>query len=157
MAQQRVATAGPDRFLLGIVAGTVVLLVVSVIVVVMLRRSPVPVDPGSPAGVVQAYVEAMRTGDYPRAYGYLTPEARATANARNWSYSTPGSDDSIRIVIEPTAEDAATATVRIDVTRFSPHGGPFGSSTIHHDLNVRLVRVDGSWLIDQPVEPYALY
>jgi hypothetical protein len=154
MAQERSAKIGPDRFLLGIVVGAMLLLVVSAIVVVVLRRSPVAIDPSSPSGVVQAYAEAMRAGDLTRAYSYLTPEARATATARNWSSSTPGYDNSIRIVVEPMSEDASTATVRVSVTRFSVRGGPFSSSTTHHDLTVRLVREGGSWLLDQAVEPY---
>jgi hypothetical protein len=157
MAQERTATAGPDRFLLGIVAGAGLLLVVSVIVVVvMMRRSPVTIDPSSPSGVVQAYAEAMRAGDRTRAFGYLTPEARATAIARNWSTSTPGYDDSVRIVVEPISEDASTATVRVSVTRFYARSQPFfGSSTTHTDRTVHLVRQDGAWLIDEALEPYA--
>ena len=155
MAQERTAKIGPDRFLLGIVVGAMLLLVVSAIVVVVLRRSPVAIDPSSPTPAwsrptlrrCEQAISRVRIATSRQRHAL--PRRRATGRHRH-----PDTTRRIRIVVEPMSEDASTATVRVSVTRFSVRGGPFSSSTTHHDLTVRLVREGGSWLLDQAVEPY---
>src|SRR4051794_21568354 len=109
MSQQEASTAdhpkpagGQDRFLLAIVVGTILLVVVSVVVVTLFGRDrpAVPADPNSPAGLVQAYIEAARDGDRAKARSYLTREARAQAEARDRQDTYgPTRDDNVRIVV----------------------------------------------------------
>jgi len=150
--------AGRDRFLLAIVAGTVLLVVVSILVVFLYgraRTSP-PADPNSPAGVVQAYVEATRNGEVEKARGYLTREARAQAEARDRQNTyRPTVDDNVRIVIEPATVTDTTAEVKVSISRFYARSDPFSSSNYHRDTSVRLVREDGAWRISQPLDAYA--
>ena len=159
MAQQRSATLGPDRFLLGIVAGAVLLIVASVIVVLFVRQlpPPAPPDPNSPTGVVQAYIEAIRAGDLDRARGYLTAEARTASLTRSWPSYPPTNDDNVRIVVEPVREDATTAEVRITVSRYYSRPGPFSARSSHNDYTARLVREDGAWRMNPALEPYVFY
>jgi hypothetical protein len=156
MAESRTSAPGADRFLLGIVAGAVLLIVASVMLVLVVRQSPPPPppDPSSPVGVVQAYIEALRAGDLDRARGYLTVEARASAVARNWPTYPASVNENLRIVVEPVREDTSTAEVRVALSRFSAQPGPFSSSTSRSELTVRLIREDGAWRINQPLEPY---
>ncbi|MDP8924960.1 MAG: ARC6/PARC6 family protein [Chloroflexota bacterium] len=151
---------GADRFLLGIVVGSVALILVGIAAVFFLDRprSAQAVDPISPAGVVQAYVEAIRAGDRDRAYDLLSRAARAdlrrdTYRERFPSYSST-SDPGTRVVIEPVSETGDTAEVKVTISRFATRSDPFSAGTYHRDVTVRLVREDGAWRISQPAEPY---
>jgi hypothetical protein len=63
-----------DRFLIAIAAGAVALIVVGIIVAALGigRGQTVTLDPRTPDGAVQSYVEALRAGDLERAYGLLS-------------------------------------------------------------------------------------
>ena len=151
--------AGRDRFLLAIVAGTLVLVVVSVASVLMLGRSrPSPADPNGPAGVVYGYIEAVRAGDTARARGYLASQARADFDDRNrQSPIRPTPDDQVRIVVETTAATDTSAEVKVTISRFYARSDPFSSGTSHHDVTARLVKEDGAWKISVPPLAYELY
>lgn len=159
-AQQIRPGGGQDRFLLAIVAGTIVLVLASIVVVFVFgraRTSPPP-DPNSPAGVVHAYVEAVRDGDIERARTYLTRTARAEVEVRDRQSSyRPTRDDNVRIVVETVSTTETSAEVKVTISRFYARSDPFSSSTSHYDTSVRLTREDGSWRIAQPIEPYTFY
>lgn len=159
MAEPTPPPAGPDRFLVGIVAGALGLVALAVAAAALAARAPAPPppDPASPAGVVQAYVEALRAGEADRAYAYLSTTARANVSLdefRRRLYPPYTSDASaVRVLIAPTAVSADRAEVRVTISRFSARADPFSASTTHYDLTVRLVREDGAWRISQPLEP----
>jgi hypothetical protein len=159
MTEQRTATAGPDRFLIGIVGGAILLILVSIVVVLLVGRSrpTPPADRDGPAGVVQAYIEAWRAGDVERAQSYLTRQARATAQSRDRSPYSPAVNDNVRIVVETVSSDADAAEVKVTISRFYARSDPFSANTSHRDVTVRLVREDGAWRISQPIEPYVFY
>lgn len=159
-ADQPRAVGGPDRFLLAIVAGTILLVIVSIVIVVLFGRarpSPPP-DPNSPAGVVYAYVEAARNGEPEKARSFLTRSARAQAEARDRQDTyRPSRDDNVRIVVETESMSETAAEVKVTISRFYARSDPFSSSTSHRDVTVKLVREDGVWRISQPLEPYTFY
>src|SRR5688572_15671799 len=165
MSQQEVSAAqeprqapGQDRFLLAIVAGTILLVVVSVAVVFLFGRARTssPPDPNIPAGVVHAYVEAVRAGEMERARSYLTRAARAQAGSRDRQDSyRPPRDDNVRIVVETVSSSETAADVKVTTSRFYARSDPFSSSTSHYDVTVKLIREDGVWRISQPIEPYS--
>lgn len=156
------ATAGPDRFLLGIVAGAVVLIVISLVIVIVGNR-PVerpPADPETPIGVVEAYIEALRVGNLDRAREMLSQSARAELSAQDYrerfgGYTT-SSDSERRILIEPIEVGTDQAQVRVTISTFSTGPEPFSASSYHRDVTVYLTREDGDWRISRPYEPYAL-
>ena len=170
MSQQDVSTAAPapgagkpasgnDRFLLGIVVGTLLLVLVSVVLVLVYGRDRAapPPDPESPAGVVYAYVGAVRAGEVERARSYLTRTARAEAEARDRQNPyRPTSDNNVRIVVDTVTTTDTTAEVKVTISRFYARSDPFSSNTSHRDVTVRLTREDGLWRIAQPIEPYTL-
>jgi hypothetical protein len=148
---------GTDRFLLAIVAGVVLLILVSIVVVFTTRgpRPTPPADPASIVGIVQGYVEATRAGDAEKARSFLTREARAQSEERSKQnpYS-PTYDNNVRIIVEATAQTETTAEAKVTVSRFYANSDPFSSSTSHRTITVRLIREDGQWRITQPLEPY---
>jgi hypothetical protein len=167
MSQQEASTpeqprpaGGQDRFLLAIVAGTVLLVVVSIVVVMLFGRArpAPPADPNSPAGVVQTYIEAVRNGEIEKARTYLTREARAQAMARDrQDQYRPTRDDNVRIVVNTVSEADTTAEVKVTISRFYARSDPFSSNTSHYDVSVKLIREDGNWRISQPVDPFMYF
>jgi hypothetical protein len=152
---------GADRFLLAIVAGTIVLVVVAILAVFLFGRwrTAPPADPDSPAGVVQSYVEAVRSGEIERSRTLLTREARTQAEARDRQNAYPSSTprtDNLRIVVQTVSTTDTHAEVKVTLSRFYARSDPFSSGTSRYDLTVRLIREDGAWRITQPIEPYSL-
>jgi hypothetical protein len=149
----------PDRFLLGIVGGSVGLIAIGIVAVVLAARGPAPpaVDPDSPVGVVQAYLEAVRSGDSPRARGLLTTSARETFDRQKESHPRPvqAGGTQRRILIEPVETGPERAEVKVTVSRTSARSEPFSTGAYHQELNARLVREGGAWRLAQPIEPWA--
>lgn len=152
-----------DRFLLGIVAGAVVLVVVGIGAVLATSRSATvrPVDPNSPVGVVQGYVDAVREGDLDRAYGYLSRVAQQSVPLDEYRRRSlrpfVNDSDEQRVLVEAVMVGTDTASVKVTISRFSARPNPFSAGTYHRDMTVSLVREDDGWRISRPVEPYPLY
>ena len=147
----------PDRFLLGILAGIVLLLLVALISVVALRRPTPDLPAGTPGGVVQRFYNALEQRDYAQAYSFLGGaitntlrlEDFVTFNAQNGSN---GQQTRGRIDSEKTTGDQSTVTV--SVTHFYSSGGPFsGSSEYTTSETFTLRREAGAWRITSL--PYA--
>jgi hypothetical protein len=159
MADSAPAARGSDRFLVGIVVGAVALAALSIAAVLVVGRTPAPraADPDAPVGVVQRYVEAVRTGDVDAAYRELSRSAQAGLSLdemRRRFQRQGGSNGEQRILIEPVSVDGDRAEVKATVSRFTARADPFSVGTSHQDVTVRLVREDGAWRINQPVGPY---
>ncbi|MFP5311870.1 MAG: hypothetical protein ACLGH7_05615 [Actinomycetes bacterium] len=137
----------PDRILLALGAG-VVLLVVVALAVVFTRGDPAPLDEGSPAGVVQRYSKAVIDGDTSTAQTYLTEGAKS--RCRGTYEGEPGP---ARVVLISTTERTGSATVRVSIVQ-SSQGGPFGPSEYEMEDSFLLLKVNGKWMIDQA--PYRL-
>lgn len=160
MSEGAATSAGPDKFLVGITVGAVLLVVLGIAAVFVVRRAPAPAPPdlSTPAGVVQAYADALRAGEVDRAYGLLSRSAREAMpidqfrRAATMPYRP--ADNERRVLIEPLREEGDAAEVRVTVSRFSAGGSPFSAQTSHQDVTVQLVREDGAWRIVRPAEPY---
>lgn len=150
--------SSPDRFLIGIVVGAIALVIIGVVVAVMGGRSPAPVDPNSPAGVVAAYVEATRTGDYDAADAKLSRAAIAQRDRDRTVRRPigPASDSNVSIAVETTRQTDDSATARLTVTRFYGSPSLFGSNRSTSEYLVPLVREDGAWRINQPIYEYQI-
>ena len=161
MAETVASGQRPDRFLVGIVVGALLLIVLGIAAVFVAGRTPstTVADPSSPVGVVQAYVEALRAGDADRAYGYLSGSAQASVPRDQYlqrfpRFSPP--NEASRLLIEPGTIGPDTAEVKVTISRFNSGGAPFSANTYHQDVTVRLTMENGAWRIVQPAEPYPL-
>ena len=137
----------PDRILLSLV-GVVVVLVVVALAVVFTRGEPAPLDGASPAGVVQRYSKAVIDGDSTTAQSYLTDAAKSRCRGAYYGEPAPA-----RVVLVSTTERPDSATVKVSIVR-SSQGGPFGPSEYEMEDSFALLKVAGTWKIDQP--PYPL-
>lgn len=145
---------GTDRFLIGIVAG-VVLLVGVVIGVALLRSHEVSYQPeDTPEGVAHNYLLALQWEDYERAYGYLSPTLPGyPASAREftddvednaWSFGRYDDDVSLAVEAVKVTDDRAEVSVRR--TSFYS-GGVFDSGQYSTTFDMTLHREGGEWKV----------
>jgi hypothetical protein len=132
----------PDRTLLAILAALAVLVIVA-LAVVFTRGDPAPLDPATPAGVVQQYAAAVIGGDETAAAAYLSDAARNRCGAADRSGA-----DRLRVTLVATTERADSADVSVLITLVEG-GGPFGSSEYQVEDVFDLAKTGDKWLIDR--------
>lgn len=152
----------PDRPLLAIVAGILVLIVGGLVAVVVAGRLPAapPPDPATPAGVVTSYIASLRAGDPERAYALLSRSARAAISQerfrRDYGSLQSGGNPQTRLQVETTRETADRAEVRVTITTFNVNDRPFSTSSYSQDWLIPLVYEDGLWRMNQPIDAFWL-
>lgn len=155
----------PDRFLIGIVAGLIVLLIAAAISVIFLRQPAQDLPADSPGGTVQRFYTALQKSDYAGAYNYLSDSMSNKPNLvefinYNTSYYPNGyhNSDQQRIRIDNITVNGDDATVPVAVTTYYDSGGPFGSSGDYTSTEVfSLHRDNGTWLITIAPPQYLPY
>lgn len=140
--------SGPDRALALLVGSVVSLAVVAGVVVA--NRSVPDVDPGTPEGVVQEFLQHIVDGDYPAAADLLAPSSGCDLSDVSAAYAP----ESARVVLEDSAVDGDRAVVTVDVTEGSGDD-LFGSSGYSHTERITVERDDGAWKIAG--SPWLLY
>ena len=143
-----------DKFLLGIVAGAVVLVGVVLAIAFLRPKQPAYQPDDTPEGVANNYLLALQLEEYERAYGYLSPSlpgypGDAGAFERNvrdnrWSF---GYNQDVSLAIEAvnvTSYDRARIVVR--QTTFY-RGGLFQSSQYSSTFDMILRREEGVWKV----------
>jgi hypothetical protein len=141
------SSAKPDRTLiviLSVIGGIVVLALVAV----FLRPPAAPLDPASPAGVVQAYSAAVIDGDTLAARQYLVQGLR-----EDCAPADPTPSQRVQVTLVSTEERDEEAVVRVSLL-VSYGSGPFGSGDYEDSDSFQLVKEDGTWVIR--TAPYAL-
>ena len=126
---------------LAIFVGAVVLLAVIAGVFVANRASP-DLNPGTPEGVVQEYLQAVFAGDYPVAADLLSPSSGCHASDLAAGYVP----ESARIVLDHSAVNGDHAVVTVNVTE-GTGGGPFDSPGYSHTERITVQRDGGVWKI----------
>lgn len=147
----------PDRSLLYIGVGIVVLVAAATIAVLLVEsRQARSFDIATPEGVVQHHLAAYEDGDYDAAWASFSSDVQSMMPldeyrraARDFgSYSNLGSR---RILFDATEIDGARARVRLTVEEYY-EGGPFGGGDMFRSSrDITLVREAGQWLIDDPL------
>lgn len=150
------ASSAPDRSLLAIGVGIVVLVVVAVIAVVALGSREAPsFSADTPEGVVQRHLAAAEDEDYEAAWGYLSEAVQEDLTleeyrraARDYGYY---GQQSRRVLFDRSEVDGDRARVWLTVEEYYG-GGPFGGGeTYRSERQIALVREDGAWRIDDPL------
>jgi hypothetical protein len=157
-----VEARGPDRTLLYIGVGILALVAIAAAVVLLLGgREPESFPADSAEGVVQRHLSAFEEGDLEAAHTYFSSEVRSEMDldayeqvARDYGMFPP--ESSRRVLFDRTEADGDRARVHLTVEEYFG-GGPFGGGeTYRSPREIRMVREDGSWRIDEPllgVEP----
>jgi hypothetical protein len=119
-------------------------LVVVALVAVGLARETPELDPSTPEGTVQAYMEAVFAGDQEAAAEYTEGECDP-----NIGGGAPVEGVSATLV--SVEGDDAQATVVVKLSQ--PTTDPFGGLSEWQEW-FNLINRDGTWMIQQPVWPY---
>ena len=145
---------GTDKFLVGIVAG-IVLLVGAVLVVAFLRPNQPAYQPDdTPEGAAHNYLLALQLDEYERAYGYLLPTLPGHPDSldaferdiedRRWNFGYDGDD--VSLAIESVDVSGYRAKIVVRRTQFS-RGGLFDSGQSSYTFEMTLRREAGAWKV----------
>lgn len=143
----------PDKFLIAIVAG-IVLLIAAAFLVVLLQPSPEYQAEDTPEGVTHNYLLALQREEYDRAYRYLSPSLPGYPHSPDTFYRDVGSiwslrdlqEGSVTLTVESSQITGERAVVSVRQTTF--YGGELfdsGQSTSFLDVDLRLE--EGEWKI----------
>ena len=145
-----------DRFLIGIIAGIVLLVVVAVIVVLVRDQAGEYVAADRPEGVAHNYFLAIQRLDYDRAYSYLSDELKSKPDLDDFITNIDNfgdrSEASLKIGQSTITNDRARVEVSVTTYR---RGGLFdsGSYTNWTTAHFRLTS-DGAWQLLEFPYPY---
>jgi hypothetical protein len=142
-----------DKFLIGIVAG-IVLVVAAAFATLLLRPPAAYVADDTPEHIVHNYLLALQRRDYERAYGYLLPSLagypRSVADFSSHIINSPWEFEpdtqSSTFEIDPAVVSGDSATVAVH-RRVFYEGGLLGSGNYPTTFSVRLQRAgsDRPW------------
>jgi len=154
-----------NRSLLYVALGVVALAVVTIVVVLLAggrEAAEFPAD--SPEATLQAYLAAYDEGDLDAAHAYFSAGVRDHMDRQAYQQAV----DSWGVGTEPDRTvlfDSATGTgdrVQLHLIVEEFYGDGLSGDTYRSPRDVRLVREDGEWRIDQaliwldpaPIEPF---
>ncbi len=149
-----------DRWLMGMVAGAVLLVVAGFpLLLVVQSRPPEMLPEDTPAGVLQRYLLAQQEGRYDDADGYLseTVKARQKQLEKDGRPIRPqrppvNNRPSTRIVLEDVQTHSETTQVTVAITSFSaPSPTDAHEYTTTQTFDLR--REQGAWKITAPDYP----
>jgi hypothetical protein len=127
-----------------VLPGLGVLAVVALVAVGLLRETP-ELDPATPEGTVQAYLDAVFAGDLEAAAQYTEGQCDPNLGVPG----TPTQGVSASLVSSEVNDQTATVIVQLSQTSNDPF---IGVSEWQEWFN--LINRDGVWLIQEPVWPF---
>jgi hypothetical protein len=147
---------GTDRFLIGIVAGAVLLVAVVLAIALLAPNRPGYRPDDTPDGVAHNYLLALHLEDYARAHSYLSPtlpgypagagEFAAGVESRRWNFASL--DDDVSLAVESVRGTGDRVRVLVRETRFY-EGGLFDLGHHSSTFDLVLVREEGAWRISE--------
>jgi hypothetical protein len=131
-----------------IVAGIGLVVVIVVAALLSAGSDVTTLDPASPEGVVQGYLDATLAGDYATANTYLSAERQQQcADIVGYRNYVP---ENSRVVLREVTSSGDSATVKVEVTE---GGGGLGGGWTHEEW-YQLQREGDRWVITQAPWPY---
>ena len=142
-----------DKFLIGIVAGIIVLVVVAVVVVLARGQNEEYMADDTPEGVAHNYFLAIQRKDFDKAYGYLSDEIEEKPNLDEFIASVDSQNETA-LKLGRTTIDNDRARVELSITNYYG-GGPFDSGR-YTNRETAYLRQDanGNWKIFEFPYPY---
>lgn len=136
----------PNR-VLAIIVGVIIAAAI-LVTIFSSTKSIVQLDPGTPKGTVQVYLEAVFAGNNDQAAKFLAPESGCKVADLDRAYVMKNAR--VDFVKSEIVGDTAQVWVTVNI----PTGGPF-ETFMTEDHTLRLIRVNGSWLLTGV--PWPLY
>lgn len=141
---------GPVRPVLIVVGAVIVLIAAAIVSVATLGSRTATYPEGSPEAAFQGYLAAFVERDYEASYAYFSDGVKARLSYGQYvdeCTSRAASGEDVRVLIERADVSGERATLRLVIERYYASG--LQSSRYRSPGEVRLVRVDGRWRIDQ--------
>lgn len=141
-----------DKFLIGIVAG-ILLLVVIAFVITLIRPEPMYQAEDNPKSVAHNYLLALQKQNYERAYGYLSPTLRGypasaakfTQDVLAWLWTFRLNADTT-LAVTSARTTGSQAVVKVRESRFYDDG-LLGRNQYTTTFEIRLQIERGEWKI----------
>ena len=141
-----------DKFLIGIVAG-IVLIVIVAFVITMTRPEATYQADDTPKGVAHNYLLALEMGEYERAYGYLSPTLKCypastekfTEDVESGSWRFRANVDN-NLSVKSAEVTGNRATVKVLESRFNG-GDLFNGNQQTSVFEMELRLEDGAWKV----------
>jgi hypothetical protein len=130
----------------------IALAVIVALSVVALTREPVSLDPNTPEGVVQQYLQAISDEDYVAAHGFLSSEIQADCSAAD--IATNNYYDTFNAVLGDVIEVGDRVTVEASIQSGSTALDP-GSNGYYEQFV--LIKENGEWVLSEDPWPYFTY
>ena len=130
----------------------IALAVIVVLSVVALTREPVSLDPSTPEGVVQQYLQAISDEDYVTALSYNSEEILADCSASD--IATNNYYDTFNAVLGDVTEIGDRVTVEASIQSGSAALDP-GRDGYYEQFV--LIRENGEWVLTEDPWPYFTY
>lgn len=144
---------GPERSkrLLWVLGGLVAVVLVAGAVAGALR-GPARLDPDSPEGAVQGYLEAVLDEDYELAAGYFSQDLARECSASDFRDAFV--DESLTVTLDDVRLGDGRADVRV---RFRAMAGdaPLGAPDYSYEENFTVVDEGGAWRLHE--EPWPIH
>lgn len=147
---------GSNRSPLLIGAGVVALVVITVIVVLFADdRETVEFGEDTPEGALQRYLAAFDEGDLEKAHAYFSNDVRDQMSLEEYERTVDafghgyGSERVRRALFDGRSGDGDSVRVELTVEELSGEG--LGASTHRYPVEIRMVREDDAWRIDEPL------
>ncbi len=140
-----------------LIGGGIVTLVIITVAVVVLAGDRTAVDfaEDTPEGALQRYLRAFDDGDLEAAYAYFSADVRADmdreAYERTVAMYAPGIgvDRTRRALFDGRLGEGDS--IRLQVTVEEIYGDGLSASSNRYQREVRMVRENGGWRIDEPL------
>lgn len=154
-----------SRSLLYVALGVVALAVVTIVVVLLAggrEAAEFPAD--SPEATLQAYLAAYEEGDLDAAHAYFSADVRRQMDRQAYQQAVDswgvGTEPHRTVLFDSTTGTGDRVQLHLIVEEF--YGDGLSGDTYRSPRDVRLVREDGKWRIDQaliwldpaPIEPF---
>jgi hypothetical protein len=142
-----------DKFLIGIVAGIVVLVVVAIAVVLARGQNEAYMADDTPEGVAHNYFLAIQRKEFEKAYGYLSDEIEEKPTLDEFIASVDSQEEAA-LKLGATTIDNNRARVEVAITHYYG-GGPFDSGRYTSQETAYLRQAaNGNWKIFEFPYPY---
>jgi hypothetical protein len=148
--------------ILALFAGVIGLLaIVTLLLVLVSSNKPVKLlSESTPEGVVQGYLLSIDSGEYLKAFNYLSlsPDDKTT-NYDMWRQSLgfPSQRPAYKVTLGKSTISGTEASVDVVVDVFRSGGGAFNNPVNTNRVTFILKSIDGAWKITSPTYIWWIY
>ncbi|MGH8874772.1 MAG: hypothetical protein ACRDVM_05915 [Acidimicrobiia bacterium] len=135
-----------------VVAGLMVALAVGVALVMGLTRRPAQLDPSTPEGTVQQYLQAILDEDWEAAHGFLSADLRDRCPATRLAEARPPESAQITLVESRSVGEVMLVEVRVSHVEAPT---PFDAYEYDHTETFSLEREGARWVLTEV--PWPIY